>query len=161
MPTEIKAGLGLGTNLGDRLDNLRKAIALLEAARSSDHLLLSSVYETDPVDCPPDSPPFYNAAIEIETTLTPDELLEFFQGIELLMGRPADHGYHAPRTIDIDILYFGDEVIDQPELKIPHPSMREREFVMRPLADIRPDKFSIPTGECSTSCRRISEKLAQ
>lgn len=133
------AGLSLGSNLGDRLANLRRAVIALAAIRISDHLLASKIYETDPVDCEAGDPEFFNAVVEIETSRSPEELLAFAKEIESSMGRPAVHEINSPRVIDVDILYYDDLSFESDQLRIPHPRMGEREFVMRPLADIRPD----------------------
>lgn len=152
-----KIGLSLGSNLGDRLANLSIAVRRLEPVRSSDHFLVSSVYETDPVGCPPGSPSFYNATIEIETELTPLALLEETQRLEIQMGREEDHEKNAPRPIDIDLLYYGDLVVDSPDLALPHPRMYQREFVLRPLREIRPDLVS---EELLSSVSNQEEKVA-
>ncbi len=136
-----KVGFSLGTNLGNRLEHLQHVCASLRELAASDHLRISNVYETEPVDCPEGSPGFLNAAIEIECDLPPLDLLERTQAIESEFGRPSqsDREQNAPRIIDIDILYYGDLVIDEPTLTIPHPRMHERDFVLRPLSDIRSD----------------------
>ena len=136
-----KVGFSLGTNLGDRLDHLQKACASLRELAASDHIRVSNIYETEPVDCPEGSPGFLNAAIELEIELPPLELLEKTQAIETEFGRPAESNreQNAPRIIDVDILYYGDLIINEPTLIIPHPRMHERDFVLRPLSDIRED----------------------
>lgn len=137
-----KIGLSLGSNLGNRLANLSESIRRLEPVRSTDHILVSSVFETDPVGCPPGSPSFYNAVIEIETDLTPLALLDETQRLEVLMGRPEAHEKNEPRPIDVDLLYYGNLTVDSDDLILPHPRMYEREFVLRPLREIRPDLVS-------------------
>ena len=137
-----RIGISLGSNLGDRLANLTEAVRRLKALRSSSHLLVSTVFETDPVGCPPDSPAFYNAIIEFETDLSPLILLEETQRIEQSMGREEIREKNAPRPIDLDLLYYGDLHITNPDLEIPHPRMMEREFVLRPLREIRPELIS-------------------
>ncbi len=136
-----KVGFSLGTNLGDRLYHLQRACAKLRELASSNHLLVSNAYETDPVDCPEGSPGFLNAVIEVETELPPLDLLNHTQAIEIEFGRPdqSSREVNAPRVIDVDILYYGDLVINEPTLIIPHPRMHERDFVLRPLSDIRED----------------------
>ncbi len=141
-----RVGLSLGSNLGDRVANLRKAIQSLAALRSSDHLLTSSVYETEPIGCDPGTPAFFNAVVEIETVTQPEELLDLLKEIETAMGRPPVHALNSPREIDLDILYYDDLVLKSEEIEIPHPRMAEREFVLRPLADIRPDLISEKIG---------------
>lgn len=139
-----RVGISLGSNLGDRLAHLRRAIALLQPHRRSPHLLLSPIFETEPVDCPPGSGAFYNAVIEIETDLPPLELLEATQAIEAAMGRPARRETNAPRPIDLDLLYYDAIEFESPELILPHPRLTQRAFVLRPLLAIRPDL--VPDG---------------
>lgn len=137
-----RIGISLGSNLGDRLAHLREAVARLGPAREGGHLLRSPVYETEPVDCPPGSGAFCNAVVEIESSLSPQELLAFTQSIERDLGRPAVRVRNAPRTIDLDLLYYDQLVLDEPGLVLPHPRMLERAFVALPLAAIRPDLVS-------------------
>ncbi len=139
-----RVGISLGSNLGDRLANLRAAVAGLERVRSTDHLLVSSIYETDPVDCPPGSGTFFNAVVEIETDLSPLDLLAGTQAIEIELGRPSLHDLNAPRTADLDLLYYDEVTISEGDLILPHPRMFGRAFVLKPLAEIRPDL--IPAG---------------
>lgn len=129
--------LGLGTNIGNRRGNLVKAAALL-AERVGDILALSGFMETEPWGFESENL-FLNAAIKMETPLTPDELLSVTQAIEREMGREkkSDGTYHD-RVIDIDILLYDNLVIEQPGLIVPHPLMQERLFVMAPLAEIAP-----------------------
>lgn len=129
--------LGLGTNIGNRRGNLVKAAALL-AERVGDILALSGFMETEPWGFESENL-FLNAAIKMETPLTPDELLSATQAIEREMGREkkSDGTYHD-RVIDIDILLYDNRVIEQPGLIVPHPLMHERLFVMAPLAEIAP-----------------------
>ena len=128
------AYLSLGSNLGDREANLREAIAQLTEAGSV--RALSAMYETQPVDVP-NQPWFLNCVVELETEKTPRELLTFALSIEAAMGRLRfrDKG---PRKIDIDLLLFGDRIVEEPKLKIPHPAMHQRRFVLTPLAEIAP-----------------------
>jgi 2-amino-4-hydroxy-6-hydroxymethyldihydropteridine diphosphokinase len=126
--------LALGSNLGDREDNLQEALHLL-----SDRLRVvktSQVYETDP-EGGEKQPRYLNQTAHVLTTLPPPALLALVKGFELKMGRTSPSG--APRTIDIDILLYGDQVIISPELTIPHPRLTKRAFVLVPLADIAPD----------------------
>jgi 2-amino-4-hydroxy-6-hydroxymethyldihydropteridine diphosphokinase len=129
------AYLSLGSNLGDRAANLREAIAQMECAGQL--LAISAMYETQPVDVP-DQPWFLNCVAAIETDKTPGELLQLALQVEARMGRLRlrDKG---PRKIDIDILLFGDRVVDEPGLKIPHPAMQQRRFVLEPLVEIAPE----------------------
>jgi len=149
-----RVGISLGSNLGDRLANLRAAVAGLSNVRNSGHLLVSSIYETDPVDCPPGSGTFFNAVIEIETGLSPLELLSRTQAIESELGRPSEREVNAPRTADLDLLYYDDITISAGDLILPHPRMFGRAFVLKPLAEIRPDL--IPEGiDATATCEGI------
>ena len=135
----MRVGIALGSNLGDRAGNLRAAVsALRELAHGP--LFISKVYETKPVDCPPGSEPFLNAAVEIGYEGDLLELLAKLQATEQFMGRPEIHGLNAPRTLDLDILYADDLTVDLPELKVPHPRLKDRLFVLLPLNDIAPNR---------------------
>ena len=129
------AYLSLGSNLGDRAANLREALAQLDVAGRL--LAVSAFYETLPVDVP-DQPWFLNCVAAIETDKTPRELLQLALRVETAMGRLRMREKGA-RKIDIDIVLFGDWVVDEPGLKIPHPAMHQRRFVLEPLAEIAPD----------------------
>lgn len=138
----MRAGIALGSNLGDRAARLREARRHLFALHDgSGPFLCSRIYETEPQDCPPGSPAFLNAAIELHTALAPLDLLAALQRIEHQLGRPADHAFHAPRTIDLDILYLDNLRFVLPELAVPHPRIAERPFVLLPLADIAPNRL--------------------
>ncbi len=132
-----KAYLGLGSNLGDRLANLQRAVELLAGQRGLTVLRSSRVYETDPVGGPP-QPDFLNAVVEVQTSLMPGELLTACREAEEALVRVRDEHW-GPRTIDIDILTFGDDVIEEPDLTVPHPRMHERGFVLAPLLELDPD----------------------
>jgi 2-amino-4-hydroxy-6-hydroxymethyldihydropteridine diphosphokinase len=127
--------LSVGSNLGDRATNLRTAVAQLEAAGRL--LAVSAIYETQPVDVP-NQPWFLNCVAAIATDLTPRELLAALLRVEAMMGR-LRMSEKGPRKIDIDIVLYGDCVVDEPDLKIPHPAMHLRRFVLEPLAEIAPD----------------------
>ena len=140
----VPVGVALGSNEGDRLQNLRAARARLmslpsvcrEPAASS-----APVYETDPVDCAPGTRPFLNTVVEVACAepFSPNEFLADLRGIEHALGRPSRYPRHAPRTVDLDLLYAGEYRGDAPELTVPHPRMNQRRFVLAPLAAIRPD----------------------
>jgi 2-amino-4-hydroxy-6-hydroxymethyldihydropteridine diphosphokinase len=130
--------IGIGSNLGNREGNCLKALELLPAGIAIVRKR-SSLYETEPWGVP-DQPAFINMAAEVETALAALELLGSLKSIEQEMGR-KESGRWGPRVIDLDILFYDDLVIDSPELTIPHPLMHEREFVLRPLAEIAPDKI--------------------
>jgi 2-amino-4-hydroxy-6-hydroxymethyldihydropteridine diphosphokinase len=127
--------LSLGSNLGDRSKNLRDVIAALPAA-GIDVTRISSMYETEPVDYL-EQPWFVNMVVEAETELAPAELLEALRRIETQMGSEKLIA-KGPRLIDMDVLLYGDAVIDTPDLQIPHPRMHLRRFVLEPLAEIAP-----------------------
>lgn len=135
----MRAGIALGSNLGDKSVILKQAIGQLRAIHESGNFLVSSFYETEPVDCPPGSPFFLNAVVEIGTTLSPLKLLHHLQEQEVRSGRPKNHARNASRTLDLDLLYCDDMTLYDPELELPHPRMTGRVFVMEPLAQIRPD----------------------
>lgn len=129
--------LGLGTNIGNKRKNMVTAAALL-AERAGDILSLSSFYETEPWGFESDNT-FLNAALALETTYSPLELLHLTQQIEREMGRTQkSNGAYHDRIIDIDILLYGNERINNEELVVPHPLMQQRLFVMQPLAEIAP-----------------------
>jgi 2-amino-4-hydroxy-6-hydroxymethyldihydropteridine diphosphokinase len=127
--------LSLGANLGDRELNLRNAIHGLREL--GELVAQSSVYETEPVDVERAQPWFLNCAVAIETDLEPRELLDSILSMELSMGRVRKEK-RGPRPVDIDIIFFGDDVIDLPGLTVPHPAMQSRRFVLAPLAEIAP-----------------------
>jgi 2-amino-4-hydroxy-6-hydroxymethyldihydropteridine diphosphokinase len=132
-------GLALGSNLGDRWSHLRAARDFLAAWHEGDGPpAVSPVYETEPVDCPPDSAPFLNAVMEIVSSLDPEELLARADTFERRLGRDATRERNAPRPIDIDILYAGDREIRDTAFEVPHPRLTRRRFVLQPLAEIRP-----------------------
>lgn len=135
-----RAGIALGSNLGDRPANLRAACGLLRAISSpGEPFLTATVYQTEPRLCPPGSPDFLNTVVEIAFEGTPLELLGKTRAIEERLGRVRSAGRNAPRVIDLDLLYLGDETSAGDELELPHPRIGERRFVLRPLADIRPE----------------------
>jgi 2-amino-4-hydroxy-6-hydroxymethyldihydropteridine diphosphokinase len=136
----MRTGIALGSNLGDRLANLRAARqALVDLANVKPPVLSSPVYETEPVDCEPGAGKFLNAVVEIEYDGDPSELLEQLVRVEESLGRERDHARNVSRKIDIDLLYAGDLSVKNERLQVPHPRMHLRKFVLRPLADIRPD----------------------
>lgn len=127
--------LSLGSNVGDREHHLRDAIARL--GPEGGVILVSSFYETEPVELT-SQPWFLNCVVAFETNQTPAQLIAALLRIEQEMGRERTIK-KGPRLIDIDILLFGDTVLDSPELAIPHPAMHERRFVLEPLAEIAPE----------------------
>ena len=131
------AYLGVGSNLGDREANIKKAIGFLGGIKKMKVTKISRFIESDPVGGPPQGK-YLNGAVKIETELTPRDLLKAVKDIEKRVGR-ADTVRNGPRVMDIDILAYDDVVVDEDDLKIPHPRMYERDFVKIPLKEIAPD----------------------
>jgi 2-amino-4-hydroxy-6-hydroxymethyldihydropteridine diphosphokinase len=134
----VQAYVALGANLGDRTGTIAKAVELLDKTPGVKVVVVSTLIENPAVGGPADSPAFLNGAAEIETSLSARELLETLLEIERRLGREQRERW-APRTIDLDLLLFGDQIIDEPELTVPHPRIAERVFVLQPLAQIAPD----------------------
>jgi 2-amino-4-hydroxy-6-hydroxymethyldihydropteridine diphosphokinase len=130
--------VGLGSNLGDPEGQIRWALRLLEAEDGIELVAVSTLRETDPVGYE-DQPRFLNGAAEIETSLGPRLLLERLLAIERRLGRARGEGPRfGPRTIDLDLLVYGDEVVDEPGLAVPHPRLHERRFALEPLVELDP-----------------------
>lgn len=144
-PVGETAYLSLGSNLGDRAANLRAAVDQLASAGRL--LAVSSLYETQPVDVP-DQPWFLNCVAGIDTDLAPRQLLQTVLQIEASMGRLRMRD-KAARNIDIDVLLFGDRVIEEPGLSVPHPAMHQRRFVLEPLVEVAPEVRHPVLGETS------------
>src|SRR6266540_4754080 len=136
----MRTAVALGSNLDDRLENLRAARQqICNLANIQPPILSSAIYETDPVDCEPGAPEFLNAVVEFGYDGDPRELLKKLESVEAALGRPREHARSVSRKIDIDLLYVGDTRINDRELELPHPRMHLRKFVLQPLADIRPE----------------------
>jgi len=132
-----RAFVGLGSNLGDRERTLRAALDLLGRRPGVHVQRVSSFRETAPVGYV-DQPDFLNAAAEVETTLGARELLDELLGVERSLGRSREGPRFGPRTIDLDLLLFGDAVVDEPGLTVPHPRLHERRFALEPLVELDP-----------------------
>ena len=134
----MRTGVALGSNLGDRLENLRAARkAILGVSSVKPPILSSAIYETDPVDCETGADRFLNAVVEFKYEGDPTSLLYQLIGIERTLGRQRGQPKNFSRTIDIDLLYCGDRKIHDERLQLPHPRMHLRKFVLQPLADIQ------------------------
>ena len=129
----MRAFLGLGSNLGDRLGHLRRAIESIP-----DVVAVSPVYETDPMGGPVGQGAYLNAVVELGTDLAPRDLLALARRLEAEAGRVRTERF-GPRTLDVDVLLVGDQVVDDDDLVVPHPRMWERGFVLVPLAELAPD----------------------
>lgn len=131
--------LSLGSNLGDRGENIKQALIALENWGMK-VVRASSLYETEPIGFH-DQSHFYNMVVRVQTDKTPEELLKILHAVELTLGRKRglEEVRFGPRTIDIDILFYGDQILDKTGLIIPHPRLHERKFVLAPMAEIAPD----------------------
>jgi len=148
--------LGLGSNIGDRRANLAEAVQRLAQVLALEIVKTSSVYESAPVG-PQDQPDFFNQVVQAEVTCSARRLLELIQGIERKMGRVRTRRW-GERIIDIDILLYGDETIDEPDLQIPHPQMLARQFVLVPLAEIAPDLI-LPDGRRAADAAAVGAQV--
>ena len=149
-----RAYVGLGANLGDRETTIRRAVELLADTVGVEVLAVSALRETEPVGVE-DQPRFLNGAAALETTLEPRAVLEALLGIERVLGRVRDGLRFGPRTIDLDLLLYDDEAIDEPGLTVPHPRLHERRFALEPLAELAP-ALAIPGhGEVSDLLARL------
>ena len=152
----MRAGVALGSNLGDRLANLRAARkAIVDLAGVEPPILSSAIYETEPVDCEPGAEKFLNAVLEFDYDGDPVNLLKNLTEIERALGRPRDRARNVSRQIDIDLLYADDLSVENERLQLPHPRLHRRKFVLQPLADIRPD-LTLPN-----QTKTVRELLAQ
>ena len=143
-----RAYVGLGANLGSREETLHRAVELLGDADGVEVVAVSELHETDPVGVV-DQPRFLNGAVEVETTRTSRELLDLLLEIERSLGRVRAERW-GPRTVDLDLLVYGDEIVDEPGLRVPHPHLHERRFALEPLADLDPELEVPGRGAVST-----------
>jgi 2-amino-4-hydroxy-6-hydroxymethyldihydropteridine diphosphokinase len=141
----VRAYVGLGANLGEREATIRRALDLLAAVAGVEVAGVSTLRETDPVGYA-DQPRFLNGAAALETTLSARELLSLLLAVERALGRDRSHEVRfGPRTIDLDLLLYGDAVVDEPGLTVPHPRLAERTFVLEPLEELDPG-LVLPDG---------------
>ena len=155
-PPTVDAYLSLGSNLDDRAANLATALALLDDTPGVRLVRVSSVYETEPVGIT-DQPRFLNLVAKIRTDLTPEELLRACLQVERVMGRRRARRW-GPRIIDVDVLLAGQARVSTDDLTVPHPHMRERQFVLVPLAEIAPE-LTLPTGESVLELARQTDDV--
>jgi 2-amino-4-hydroxy-6-hydroxymethyldihydropteridine diphosphokinase len=149
-----RAYVGLGANLGDREGTIRRAVERLDAEPGIEVVAVSTLRETEPVGYV-DQPPFLNGAAALETELAPGDLLGCLLAIERELGRVRGEGPRfGPRTIDLDLLLYGDCVVDEPGLSLPHPRLAERRFALEPLHELDP-LLALPSG------RRVADLLAE
>jgi 2-amino-4-hydroxy-6-hydroxymethyldihydropteridine diphosphokinase len=147
-----RAYVGLGANMGSRAETLGRAVELLAANDRLEVVAVSELRETEPVGVV-DQPPFLNGVVALETTLSARELLDLLLDVERVLGRVRTERW-GPRTVDLDLLVFGSEAIDEPGLRVPHPRLRERRFALEPLADLDPQLVVPGLGP-------VSEALAE
>jgi 2-amino-4-hydroxy-6-hydroxymethyldihydropteridine diphosphokinase len=148
-----KAFVGIGSNLGDREAHVKSALELLAAEQGIDVVAVSELRETDPVG-PVEQGRFVNGAVLLETELSPRELLGRLLTIEGRLGRVRNERF-GPRTIDLDLLVYGDAVVDEPGLTVPHPRLHERRFALEPLADLAPDLVVPGRGRISALLAKL------
>jgi 2-amino-4-hydroxy-6-hydroxymethyldihydropteridine diphosphokinase len=131
----MRAFIGVGANLGNRAETIARAVELLGEQDGVEVVAVSTLRETDPVGVV-EQPRFLNGAVAVETELPPRELLERLLAVELALGRTREGPRHGPRTIDLDLLLYGDVELAEPGLTVPHPRLAERRFVLEPLAEL-------------------------
>ncbi|HEU5243249.1 MAG TPA: 2-amino-4-hydroxy-6-hydroxymethyldihydropteridine diphosphokinase [Gaiellaceae bacterium] len=148
------AYVGLGANLGDRERTLRVAVDALAGEAGIEVVAVSTLRETEPVGVG-DQPRFLNGVAELETSLAARALLERLLDLEQRFGRVRVPGEHGPRTLDLDLLLYGDETIDEPGLTVPHPRLHERRFVLEPLAELAPGLAVPGRGDVESLLRGV------
>ena len=149
-----RAYVGLGANLGDRESTLRAAVDALAAENGIEVIGVSTLRDTDPVGVG-DQPRYLNGAAALETTLTARGLLEVLLAVEQRFGRVRAPGEHGPRTLDLDLLLYGDGELDEPGLTVPHPRLHERMFALEPLAELAPGLVVPGRGEVESLLRGV------
>ncbi|WP_454691560.1 2-amino-4-hydroxy-6-hydroxymethyldihydropteridine diphosphokinase [Achromobacter aloeverae] len=156
-PAAVTAYIGLGANLGDAGATLRQALRELAASKGITACEASPFYRSAPVDA--GGPDFVNAVARLRTTLAPLALLDLLQALEHRHGRERPYR-NAPRTLDLDLLLYGDVTMDEPRLTLPHPRMHERAFVLRPLLDLAP-ALTLPQGRATDLLAAIDDQPIQ
>jgi 2-amino-4-hydroxy-6-hydroxymethyldihydropteridine diphosphokinase len=150
--------VGLGANLGDARDVVGQAVKALGALPQTRLVAVSRLYRSAPVDA--QGPDFVNAVAELHTRLTPQDLLSALQAIEHAHGRERPHR-NAPRTLDLDLLLYGQRIVDEPRLTVPHPRLHERAFVLLPLADLAPELEHPRLGPLAAYRERVADQPIQ
>ena len=150
----VRAYVGLGANLGAREDTLRRALEILGDEAGVELVAVSSFRETDPVGVVA-QPRFVNAVAAVETTLAPGELLDVLLRIERGLGRTRGGTRWGPRVVDLDLLLYGDDVVDEPGLNVPHPRLHERRFALEPLVELEPSAVVPGHGPVSVLLARL------
>jgi 2-amino-4-hydroxy-6-hydroxymethyldihydropteridine diphosphokinase len=151
----VRAFVGIGANLGDREATIRRAVELLDEIDGIEVVAMSTLRETEPWG-PVEQPAFVNGAFAVETTLEPPELLAALLDVERLLGRVRAGERWGPRTIDLDLLLYGERVVDEPGLTVPHPRLHERRFALEPLAELAPDAVVPGRGTVAELLRGLS-----
>jgi 2-amino-4-hydroxy-6-hydroxymethyldihydropteridine diphosphokinase len=149
-----RAYVGLGANLGDRERTLRAAVDALGAEEGIEVVAVSTLRDTEPVGVG-EQPRFLNGVVALETTLGARDLLDRLLEIEQRFGRVRVPGEHAPRTLDLDLLLYGDEELDEPGLTVPHPRLHHRRFVLEPLAELAPGLVVPGRGDMESLLRGV------
>jgi len=149
-----RAYVGLGANLGDRESTLRAAVDALAAAEGIEVVAVSTLRDTEPVGVG-EQPRFLNGVVSLETTRSARALLDRLLGIEQQFGRTRVPGEHVARTLDLDLLLYGDEQIDEPGLTVPHPRLHDRRFVLEPLAELAPGLVVPGLGDMESLLRGV------
>jgi 2-amino-4-hydroxy-6-hydroxymethyldihydropteridine diphosphokinase len=149
------AWIGMGSNLGESIANLKRSLALISELPNTEVRSLSPLYRTEPWGLE-DQPPFMNAVAELRTGLDPHVLLDSLLAIETRLGRRRDGPRWGPRLVDLDILVFDDQVVDEESLQLPHPRLRERAFVLVPLNDLAPTLVIPGLGRVDLCLARLS-----
>ncbi|WP_407331414.1 2-amino-4-hydroxy-6-hydroxymethyldihydropteridine diphosphokinase [Enterovibrio sp. 27052020O] len=152
----IRAYIAIGSNLGEPVEKAQNAIAALSQLPDSQFIASSSLYSSKPMG-PSDQPDYVNAVVAIDTKLLPLDLLDHTQRIELVFGRERKDERWGPRTLDLDILLYGDLQLESERLTVPHYGMKEREFVLFPLAEIAPD-LHLPDGSAVADLVAVTDK---
>jgi 2-amino-4-hydroxy-6-hydroxymethyldihydropteridine diphosphokinase len=149
-----RAYVGLGANLGDREDTIRAAVAALGEEEGVEVVAVSTLRDTEPVGVG-EQPRYLNGVAALETTLAARELLDRLLAVEQRFGRVRIPGEHGPRTLDLDLLLYGDEAIEEPGLTVPHPRLHERRFVLEPLGELAPGLVVPGRGDMESLLRGV------